>query len=56
MRKYRFTQDNKDLAVMDLPLSAADLAELDADTVPPKVYPNWFIEQLADTQVAKALA
>jgi aryl-alcohol dehydrogenase-like predicted oxidoreductase len=47
-------EDN--LAAINLKLSAEDLAALDEATTLPKVYPNWFIEQLADAEVQKALA
>ncbi|HKE97158.1 MAG TPA: aldo/keto reductase [Povalibacter sp.] len=37
-------------------LTAAEMAELDAATQPAAVYPNWFIENLADQPVRQALA
>ena len=43
------------LKAMDVQLTAADIAALDAATVLPAVYPTWFIERLADTQLAQAL-
>lgn len=52
----KLAQLEDNLKAIDLQIPAAELAELDAATVPDKVYPNWFIEQLADAEVAKALA
>lgn len=47
-------EDN--LAAIEVTLSEADLAELDAATPLTPVYPNWFIDNLADQPVRKALA
>lgn len=44
------------LKAIDVTLTAAELAELDAATALSPVYPNWFIERLTDTQLAQALA
>jgi aryl-alcohol dehydrogenase-like predicted oxidoreductase len=44
------------LKAIDVTLTEAELAELDAATALPPVYPNWFIERLTDTQLAQALA
>lgn len=48
-------QLNDNLAATDVTLSAAEIAELDAATVPAAVYPNWFIDRLMDTNTAQAL-
>jgi aryl-alcohol dehydrogenase-like predicted oxidoreductase len=49
-------QLDDNLGAADLVLTAAELAELDAATTPPPVYPNWFIDNLADQPAAQALA
>jgi aryl-alcohol dehydrogenase-like predicted oxidoreductase len=46
-------EDN--LAAADVTLSPTEIAELDAATALPPVYPNWFINNLADRPVAEAL-
>jgi aryl-alcohol dehydrogenase-like predicted oxidoreductase len=46
-------EDN--LKAVDVKLSEADLAELDVATALAPVYPNWFIQNLVDQPVAKAL-
>ena len=46
-------QDN--LGAADLALTAAEISALDAETVPAPVYPNWFIDNLADQPLAQAL-
>lgn len=43
------------LAASDVALNAAEVAELDAATPLSPVYPNWFIEKLADRTTAEAL-
>jgi aryl-alcohol dehydrogenase-like predicted oxidoreductase len=46
-------EDN--LGAIDLVLDDDDVAALDAATVLPPVYPNWFIERLVDRPVSDAL-
>lgn len=46
-------EDN--LGAADLVLSEGEMAELDAATTPAPVYPNWFIDNLADQPLAEAL-
>jgi aryl-alcohol dehydrogenase-like predicted oxidoreductase len=48
-------QLDDNLAAVDLMLAEADIAELDAATPLAPVYPNWFIENLADRPTAQAL-
>jgi aryl-alcohol dehydrogenase-like predicted oxidoreductase len=48
-------QLDDNLAAVDLELAEADIAELDAATPLAPVYPNWFIENLADRPMAQAL-
>jgi aryl-alcohol dehydrogenase-like predicted oxidoreductase len=48
-------QLDDNLAAVDLKLTEADIAELDAATPLAPVYPNWFIENLADRSTAQAL-
>ncbi|OCP09213.1 MULTISPECIES: aldo/keto reductase [unclassified Ensifer] len=43
------------LGAADLVLTQAEIAALDAETVPVPVYPNWFIDNLVDQPVAQAL-
>jgi aryl-alcohol dehydrogenase-like predicted oxidoreductase len=43
------------LGSLGVELSPGEIAELDAATTPPQVYPNWFIENLADPQLRTAL-
>ncbi|WVT72210.1 aldo/keto reductase [Sinorhizobium chiapasense] len=43
------------LGAADLVLTQAEVAALDAETVPAPVYPNWFIDNLVDQPVAQAL-
>lgn len=52
--KLKQLDDN--LGAVNLTLSDAELAELDAATAPSPVYPNWFIDRLQDQVTAKALA
>jgi aryl-alcohol dehydrogenase-like predicted oxidoreductase len=47
-------EDN--LGAIDVKLSAREIAELDAATAPLPVYPNWFIDQMADRPLLEALA
>jgi aryl-alcohol dehydrogenase-like predicted oxidoreductase len=49
-------QLDDNLAAVDVHLTEADLAELDAATPLLAVYPNWFIDNLTDQPVIKALA
>jgi aryl-alcohol dehydrogenase-like predicted oxidoreductase len=49
-------QLDDNLAAVDLTLTEAEIAELDAATPLAPVYPNWFIENLADRPIAQALA
>jgi aryl-alcohol dehydrogenase-like predicted oxidoreductase len=44
------------LAALKLRLSGEDLALLDELTALPRVYPNWFIDQLVDAPLQKVLA
>lgn len=44
------------LGAADLALTEAEIAVLDAETVPAPVYPNWFIDNLADQPLVQALA
>ncbi|KRD52854.1 aldo/keto reductase [Ensifer sp. ENS10] len=43
------------LGAADLVLTEAEIATLDAETVPVPVYPNWFIDNLVDQPVVQAL-
>lgn len=52
--KLHQLEDN--LRAAELALSEGEIAELDAATIPAPVYPNWFIENLADQPLAQALA
>lgn len=49
-------QLDDNLAAARVKLTADEIAALDATTVPPPVYPNWFIETLADARTAEALS
>jgi hypothetical protein len=40
----------------DVHLTSDDIAELDAATPLPAVYPNWYIDSLTDQPVNQALA
>jgi aryl-alcohol dehydrogenase-like predicted oxidoreductase len=44
------------LGAADVELTAAEIAELDAATPLPVVYPNWFNDNLQDKPVAQAIA
>jgi len=48
-------QLDDNLKAAALKLSDAEIAALDDATAPPPVYPNWFIERLADQPTAKAI-
>ncbi|MBZ7922682.1 aldo/keto reductase [Ensifer adhaerens] len=43
------------LGAVDLMLTQAEISALDAETVPAAVYPNWFIDNLADQPLVQAL-
>jgi aryl-alcohol dehydrogenase-like predicted oxidoreductase len=47
-------EDN--LGAADVKLTDADIAELDAATAPPPLYPHWFAQKIVDQPVAEALA
>lgn len=52
-----FTQGNRNIAAV-YKVGAAlaeELGALDEATTPPKVYPDWFIDQLGDDAMRKAL-
>jgi aryl-alcohol dehydrogenase-like predicted oxidoreductase len=51
----KLSQLDDNLAAADVELTAAEIAELDAATVLPPVYPNWFIDRLADKPAAQAV-
>ena len=51
--KLRQLVDN--LGVADVTLTPEDVAELDAATALGPVYPNWFIDEMADGQARDAL-
>lgn len=44
-----------DAKAVEVELTQTELAELDAATKLPPVYPNWFIDRLADEAVATAI-
>ena len=48
-------QLDDNLGAVDVALSEAEIAALDAATEPPPVYPNWFSERLADQATTQAL-
>lgn len=48
-------QLDDNLGAASVALSAEEIAELDAATEPVAVYPNWFLDQMADQTAAKAL-
>ncbi|MFL6577747.1 MAG: aldo/keto reductase [Povalibacter sp.] len=52
--KLHQLEDN--LGALNVQLSSAEIAELESATLLPKVYPNWFMENLADRPVQEALA
>jgi aryl-alcohol dehydrogenase-like predicted oxidoreductase len=51
--KLRQLEDN--LGSAELALEPAEIAELDAATAPGPVYPNWFVENMADDAAAAAV-
>jgi aryl-alcohol dehydrogenase-like predicted oxidoreductase len=51
----KLNQLDDNLGAANVTLTAAELAELDAETAPAPVYPNWFIERMADPVTAKAI-
>jgi len=51
--KLHQLEDN--LGAIDVKLSAEEIAELDALTPPPPVYPNWFIDKMTDQVTAEAI-
>ncbi|HEY6561683.1 MAG TPA: aldo/keto reductase [Polyangiaceae bacterium] len=51
----KLQQLDDNLGAADVTLTEAELAELDAATALPPVYPNWFIERLQDQVTAKAI-
>jgi aryl-alcohol dehydrogenase-like predicted oxidoreductase len=52
----RLSQLNDNLGAVDVTLTAEEVSHLDAATELAPVYPNWFIERVADPSVAQALA
>jgi len=52
----KIEQLDDNLGAVDLSLTAADLAALDAATTKPSMYPAWFAEKLADQAVEHVLA
>jgi aryl-alcohol dehydrogenase-like predicted oxidoreductase len=56
MGASKLNQLDDNLGAANVALSAAELAELDAETALAPVYPNWFIERVADQVTAKAVA
>jgi aryl-alcohol dehydrogenase-like predicted oxidoreductase len=51
----KLAQLEDNLAAVDVTLTDAQIAELDAATPPPPVYPNWFIDNMVDNPSAQAL-
>jgi aryl-alcohol dehydrogenase-like predicted oxidoreductase len=51
--KLRQLADN--LGTIDVTLTAQDVAELDGRTALPPAYPNWFIDEMADTASREAI-
>lgn len=51
----KLAQLDDNLGAADLHLSSADIDELDAATPLAPVYPNWFVDQLADQPLLQAL-
>jgi aryl-alcohol dehydrogenase-like predicted oxidoreductase len=49
-------QFDDNLRALQVKLSSAELSELDQLTKPGVVYPNWFQEKTADSEVAKELS
>jgi aryl-alcohol dehydrogenase-like predicted oxidoreductase len=56
MGASKLNQLDDNLGAMNVTLTAAELAELDAQTALSPVYPNWFIERVQDQVTAKAIA
>lgn len=52
----KFKQLDDNLGAVDVHLDADDIAELDTATALPSVYPNWYIDNLADQEVGEALS
>jgi aryl-alcohol dehydrogenase-like predicted oxidoreductase len=52
----KLNQLDDNLGAVEVTLSEAEVAELDAATQPAAVYPNWFIERLQDQPVAQAIS
>jgi aryl-alcohol dehydrogenase-like predicted oxidoreductase len=55
MGASKLNQLDDNLGAASVTLTAAELAELDAETALSPVYPNWFIERVADQVTAKAI-
>jgi aryl-alcohol dehydrogenase-like predicted oxidoreductase len=55
MGSAKLSQLEDNLGSAGVALEPAEIAELDAATMPAPVYPNWFIDQLADPVAAAAL-
>lgn len=51
----KLAQLDDNLGATDLYLSSADIGELDAATPLIPVYPDWFVDQMADQPVSQAL-
>jgi aryl-alcohol dehydrogenase-like predicted oxidoreductase len=56
MGASKLNQLDDNIGAANVTLTAAELAELDAETALSPVYPNWFIERVADQVTAKAVA
>ncbi len=52
----KMSQLEDNLKVAELQLRDAEIAELDALTAPPALYPRWFAERTVDEPQKKALA
>ncbi len=52
----KLSQLDDNLGAADVHLTHDDIAELDAATPLPPVYPNWFIDNLTDQPVSHTLA
>ena len=50
------SQLDDNLGALGVQLSSHDLAALDEATTPAGVYPNWFVDGLADAPAKEALA
>ena len=51
----RVSQLDDNLGAENVALSAEEVAELDRETAPAEVHPNWFQKKVADAQVRDAL-